>query len=118
MEHQGVFRMTFNDFFMPGKRLAGFLFQGTHAGQMDMGESQRLHGKKKQHRGIIQIIEPGNFLADHDVAGKDGRLYRVREGFCLETNFYPNSLKYPQYPQPILKEGVDYKSETVYRFGV
>ncbi|MBE6915402.1 MAG: galactose mutarotase [Ruminococcaceae bacterium] len=62
------------------------------------------------------LLYTGNFLADHTVAGKDGRFYGKREGFCLETNFPPNALKYPNFVQPILKAGEMYDFETIYRF--
>ena len=62
------------------------------------------------------LLYTGNFLGEHYVPGKNGRHYQNREGFCLETGFYPNALRYPQFPQPILRAGEIYDYETVYRF--
>lgn len=62
------------------------------------------------------LLYTGNFLGEHNVPGKNGRYYQNREGFCLETGFYPNALRYPQFPQPILRAGETYDYETVYRF--
>lgn len=62
------------------------------------------------------LLYTGNYLEDHTVAGKGGRFYRKREGFCLETNFPPNALKHPNFVQPILRAGEVYDFETVYRF--
>lgn len=56
----------------------------------------------------------GNFL--NDVPGKDGVVYCCRGGIALETQYYPNSLNYPQWKQPIYKAGEHYHSETVYAF--
>ena len=55
----------------------------------------------------------GNFLKE---AGKDGVYYGKRSGVALETQFYPNALHHPDWPQPITKAGKKYHSETVYRF--
>lgn len=55
----------------------------------------------------------GNFLNED---GKDGIHYGKRSGIALETQFYPDSLHHPQWPQPITKAGVPYHSETEYRF--
>ena len=37
-------------------------------------------------------------------------------GAALETQFYPDSLHHPGWPQPITRAGETYRSETVYRF--
>ena len=55
----------------------------------------------------------GNFL---DEIGKDGIHYTKRTGIALETQFWPDSLHHPDWPQPITKAGEKYRSETVYRF--
>ncbi len=55
----------------------------------------------------------GNFL---DETGKDGVYYGKRTGVALETQFYPDCLHHPDWPQPIVKAGEKYHSETVYRF--
>ena len=56
----------------------------------------------------------GNFL--NEEPGKDGMRYPKRSAICLETQFYPDSIHHPQWPQPIVKAGEKYHSETVYRF--
>lgn len=58
----------------------------------------------------------GNFLKDEP--GKGGVIYPKRSGICLETQFYPDSIHHPEWPQPITKAGEKYHSETVYRFTV
>lgn len=59
----------------------------------------------------------GNYLEGAPV-GKGGAVYTKRCGMCLETQFYPDSLHHPDFPQPILRRGEPYHHETVYRFGV
>lgn len=55
----------------------------------------------------------GNFL---DETGKGGVYYGKRSGVALETQFYPDALHHPDWPQPITRAGEKYRSETVYRF--
>ncbi len=49
-------------------------------------------------------------------AGKDGMVYEPRCGVCLETQFYPDAVNHPEWPQPFYKAGQNYHSETKYRF--
>lgn len=56
----------------------------------------------------------GNFLAGE--TGKDGVSYCYRGGICLETQFYPDSINHPEWPQPFKKAGERYHTETKYRF--
>lgn len=55
----------------------------------------------------------GNFL---DETGKGGVAYGKRSGIALETQYYPDALHHPQWPQPITPAGQRYKSETIYQF--
>ena len=57
----------------------------------------------------------GNFLNE---TGKGGIYYGKRSGVALETQFYPDSVHHPEWPQPFVKAGEPYHSETVYRFCV
>ena len=56
----------------------------------------------------------GNFLKGE--TGKDGVSYCYRGGICLETQFYPDSINHPEWPQPFKKAGERYHTETKYRF--
>ena len=58
----------------------------------------------------------GNFL-DGKLTGKSGRPYEFRNGFCLETQHYPDSPNQPSFPSTILRPGQTLKSTTVFRFG-
>ena len=59
----------------------------------------------------------GNFL-DGTLTGKDGAVYRHRNGFCLETQHYPDAPNKPAFPSTILRPGEEYRTTTVFRFGV
>lgn len=58
----------------------------------------------------------GNSL-DGSLTGKSGKPYRSRDGFCLETQHYPDSPNQPSFPSTILEPGVLKTSTTVFRFG-
>lgn len=58
----------------------------------------------------------GNFLDGK--AGKGGVPMCRHSGFCLETQVYPDSPNHPDFPQCIYQANEEYKSKTVYKFGV
>ena len=61
----------------------------------------------------------GNYLhQDTAPAGKCGRRYPRRGGFCLETQHYPASPNFPQFPSTRLNPGERYHQETVYQFSI
>jgi aldose 1-epimerase len=57
----------------------------------------------------------GNFLDGTNI-GKNGKPYNFRNGFCLETEHYPDSPNKPSFPSVVLKPGQTYKTSTVYKF--
>ncbi|MEX1130174.1 MAG: aldose epimerase family protein [Vicinamibacterales bacterium] len=59
----------------------------------------------------------GNFL-DGTLTGKGGAVYKHRTGFCLETQHYPDSPNQPKFPSTTLRPGSEYKTSTVFTFGV
>ncbi len=59
----------------------------------------------------------GNFL-DGSLTGKNGQLYAKRSALCLETQHFPDSPNQQKFPSTVLKPGEEYRSTTVYRFGV
>jgi len=59
----------------------------------------------------------GNFL-DGSITGKGGQVYHHRYGFCIETQHFPDSPNHPEFPSTILRPGEEYRSTTVWRFGV
>lgn len=53
------------------------------------------------------LAEPG---------GKGGRPLGKNQGFCLETQFFPDSPHQPDFPSPVLRAGERFESTTEYRF--
>ena len=72
---------------------------------------------------VVATTEPGvqlytgNFL-DGTINGKRGRAYGHRNGFCLETQHFPDSPNQPAFPSTILRPGQEYRSRTSYAFSV
>jgi aldose 1-epimerase len=47
---------------------------------------------------------------------KGGAAYGSHQGFCLETQHYPDSINQPQFPSPVLKAGETKTSVTIFKF--
>ena len=59
-------------------------------------------------------VYTANFLGED--AGKGGvPLYR-HQGFCMETQFFPDSPNHPAFPSTLLQAGETFRSVTEYRF--
>ena len=56
-----------------------------------------------------------NFLSVKGT-GKGGKDYGPRSAVCLETQYYPNAVNIPSFPQPVIRAGEEMYSRTVYRF--
>lgn len=69
----------------------------------------------------ISTTEPGlqfysgNFL-DSTLVGPTGQQYRQTDGFCLETQHFPDSPNEQDFPTTVLKPGETLKSTTVHKF--
>jgi len=59
----------------------------------------------------------GNFLVGLDI-GKNKAIYKYRNGFCLETQYFPNSINCNSFPSPIFKAGKEFKHRTIYKFSI
>jgi len=62
-------------------------------------------------------VYSGNGL-DGSLRGKGGHAYRHRCGLALETQHFPDSPNQPDFPSTILRPGHEYRSRTVFAFGV
>ncbi|MDD7885122.1 aldose epimerase family protein [Flavivirga sp. 57AJ16] len=57
----------------------------------------------------------GNFL-DGSIKGKDGKAYKYRTAFCLETQHFPDSPNNSHFPSTVLNPGKQYYSICIYKF--
>lgn len=60
----------------------------------------------------------GNFLENSNIRGKGGVMYHNRDGFCLETQAFPNAMQHPSFPSVILEKGRCYDRLTTYEFSI
>ena len=56
----------------------------------------------------------GNFLKG--VEGKNNFPMNKRSGFCLETQYYPDSPNQPAFPSCVFDAGEKYHTETIFKF--
>lgn len=56
----------------------------------------------------------GNFI-DGSETGKDGVVLKQHYGFCLETQYYPDTPNQPSFPQCTFKAGETFKSTTIFK---
>lgn len=91
-----------------------------NASENDLKLAARVGSAESGIKMEVYTTEPGiqfytgNYL-DGSLTGKSGK-YGHRTGFCLETQHYPDSPHFPDFPTTILKKGDVFRSETVYRF--
>lgn len=52
----------------------------------------------------------------NEEVGKENAAYGPRKGFCLETQYYPDNIHHPEFPQSVFGPGKDYESVTIYQF--
>lgn len=60
----------------------------------------------------IQVYT-ANFL--DEPGGKYGLKWGKHQGFCLETQFFPNSINEPRFPSIVLRAGETFQSRTIYQ---
>jgi aldose 1-epimerase len=58
----------------------------------------------------------GNFI--NDAFGRNGEPYHSHSGIALETQFYPNAINIPSFPQPLIAKDEKVFHRTAYRFSV
>jgi aldose 1-epimerase len=92
-------------------------------GSAELSHAARLVDPVSGRTLDISTTEPGiqfysgNFL-DGTIKGKNGRVYAQRWGLCLETQHFPDSPNRPDFPSTVLRPGAEYRSRTVFAFGV
>ncbi len=85
-----------------------------------LGLAARVYEPKSGRLMEIHTTEPGiqfysgNFL-DGSAKGK-GAMHKKHNGFCLETQHFPDSPNKPNFPSTVLKPGEKYTHITVHKF--
>lgn len=58
------------------------------------------------------------FNSIEGMTGKDGKAAQPHTSFCLETQFYPDTVNHENFPSCILQPNVEFTTKTAYRFSV
>ncbi|EEF45028.1 aldose-1-epimerase, putative [Ricinus communis] len=56
----------------------------------------------------------GNMISN--VKGKGGVVYQAHAGLCLETQWYPDFVNHPAFPQSLVQQGKVYKHHMLFNF--
>ena len=69
-------------------------------------------------RAMRTLVESGVVydLSLIHISGSCGRNYHKHEGFCLETQFAPDSINHPEFPDSVLYAGEKYDYTTIFAF--
>jgi aldose 1-epimerase len=88
----------------------------------DMSHAATVSDPKSGRMMEVFTTEPGIQLYTgnnlNGVHGKAGAFYETRAGLCLETQRFPDSPNKSMFPSTQLDPGVEFRSETVYKFGI
>ena len=67
----------------------------------------------------LQLSQGYNFIQEiflnENEIGKGGVKYRIRQGLCLETQYFPDSLNHKGFSNVILKADEEYNHTTIYK---
>ena len=71
-------------------------------------------------RGAVRVVEPksGRTLDVHTTEPGMQLYSGYSRGLCLETQHFPDSPNQPSFPSTILRPGMEYRSRTVFTFGI
>ncbi|MBE7029630.1 MAG: galactose mutarotase [Ruminococcaceae bacterium] len=65
-------------------------------------------------RPAVQVYTANHIKTDR--VYKDKSRYKVHGGICLETQAFPNNLKFSHFPYSVIKKGEVYETKTEYKF--
>lgn len=105
----------------PGGYDVNYVLKNYLAGKTNLAAT--VHDPKSGRSMHIYTTKPGiqfytgNFL-DGSNKGKGGVVYKKNHAFCLETQYYPDSVNQPTFPSIILKPGEKYSHTTIHKFFV
>ena len=63
----------------------------------------------------VQFYTANSLKTEH---GKNHAVYTPRCGYCFETQYFPDAINQPEFASPVIKAGEEYKTTTIYKFGV
>ncbi len=121
--------------FTSGKKLGQDMFADDHLIQLCGGFDHNFCVDGQDFRRFAEAWEPESgrvmevfsdlpgvqlytFNSVDGLTGKDGKPMKPHTAFCLETQFYPDSVHHENFPFRYLQPGESFSTRTVYRFSV
>lgn len=121
--------------FTSAKKLGGDMFADDHLIRLCGGFDHNFCVEGTGFRKFAEAYEPDSgrvmevysdlpgvqlytFNTVEGLTGKDGKPMKPHTAFCLETQFYPDSVNHAEFPFAYLKPGEAFSTKTVYRFSV
>lgn len=105
--------------FVPLKQGQGYDHNFVISDRSGMRTAARAKDPKSGRVLVVSTTEPGVqlYTGNHlNVTGKGGHHYSRRDGFCLETEHFPDSPNHPSFPSVVLQPGDTYHNTCVYKF--
>lgn len=94
-----------------------FVIRNPHTGVRKMAEAvNHITGIRMEVYSDLPGMQfyTGNSLKES--LGKEGIIYSKGSGFCMEPQYFPNSINTEGFEVPIINENEEYKSTTIYQF--
>ncbi|HEY7289869.1 MAG TPA: aldose epimerase family protein [Vicinamibacterales bacterium] len=104
-----------HNFVLNGWRASASIDRPSHAARLVDPSSGRTMDVATTEPGVQ--FYSGNNL-DGSAVGKNGHAYARRSALCLETQHFPDSPNHANFPTTILRPGTEFRSRTVFSFGV
>jgi aldose 1-epimerase len=109
-DEQLVFGRGYDHNWVLDKPVAGAMTLAARVREPTTGRVMEIHTTEPG----IQFYA-GNFL-DASLVGTSGKMYRQSDGFCLETQHFPDSPNKPGFPSTVLRPGETYRTTTIHKF--
>ncbi|HIX67317.1 MAG TPA: galactose mutarotase [Candidatus Anaerostipes excrementavium] len=96
-----------------------FVIRDPHCGVRKMAEAF------SKRQGILMEVYsdlPGlQFYSGNtikEICGKGGTIYKERSGFCMEPQYFPNSINTKTFDAPVFDAGETYQATVIYQFAL
>lgn len=89
----------------------------------ELGLAAKAYDEQSGRLMEVYTDQPGVqfYTANHleqEFSGKGGTRYESRCAYCFETQNFPNAVNTPSFPSPIVREGREYRTTTIFKFSI
>ncbi len=90
--------------------------------RLERGECKKIataHEPQSGRELTLFTTEPGvQFYSGNFLYRKESQGFRTYDGFCLETQFFPDAVNQEKFPSILLNPGDVYRQRTIHRFSI